>query len=506
MNFLSKKIFGVVFLSTLIVLGYEVAIHESSSKVKTTVKTTAEKIQLTDSAFAQGPSLDRGFADLVKRVIPGVVNISTYARPRMVPGYGYPMGGQNELFQRFYEDFFGGVGGGGHPPQPYAKSIPIALGTGFIIDAAEGLIVTNNHVVQGAEEVKIQFREEETELAPAEIIGRDPELDVALLKVKIKSKLIAIPLGDSDLSEVGEYVLAIGNPLGYGHTVSHGILSAKGRRNPEFRMGRYLQTDASINPGNSGGPLINSKGEVIGINNAIDARAQGIGFAIPINLVKSVLSQLKSKGSVSRGFLGIGAADLTPEVAEQLGISSKIKGVLVSNVQAGLAADEAGIIPYDVITEVNGELINNSQDLTAKISSIPIGETAKIGIVRAGKPKNFNLKIAERPLVGGVISRPGKGGPPKSGSGLDEYGFRAEDVILEGKKAVIISQIAYGSPAANAGLNRGDIILDLAGKEVHSVLELDRAIRQVRGPSMMIRVKRSDPMGNEFVSVVVLSK
>jgi serine protease Do len=542
MNRITKKICSGITLATLIGMGYEVATHDF-----VTNHAQANKINFIDSAYAQ--NLDRGFADLVKRVIPGVVNISTYTHPKQNPAYGYRMGGQNELFQRFYEEFFGGrmpqprlspgqnmgPNGGGteempeedddggplgngqpvgpsHPhggqgggQSPKGKSIPVALGTGFVIDAAEGLILTNNHVVQGAEEVKVQFREDEPELIPAEIIGRDPELDVALLKVKSKTKLIAIPMGDSDAIDVGEYVLAIGNPLGYGHTVSHGILSAKGRRNPEFRMGRFLQTDASINPGNSGGPLINVKGEVIGINNAIDARAQGIGFAIPINLVKSVLKELKTKGSVSRGYLGVSAADLSEDIAQQLNINPKLRGVIVSDVQPGSPAETAGVRPYDVITSVNGEAVTNSSDLTIKISSVPVGQNAKVEIVRAGKPKSLLVKVSERPLAGGLVPRSGKKSDPKVSS-FDQFGFRANDTMIEGQKAVIISDLAYGSPAANSGLNRGDIILDVAGKEIHTTTELEKTIKAVKGPSIMIRVKRTDQNGNEFVSVVVLSK
>jgi serine protease Do len=528
MKSILKKTISMVSFMALLGIGAEVAFHEAH-------------IRLENSAYAQSlapgntPNLERGFADLVKRVIPGVVNISTYARPRIQPGYGYRQGGphnQNELFQRFFEEFFGGripapPGANRVQPQnphpnldegeeddddgdsasaPKGKSIPIALGTGFIIDAAEGLILTNNHVVQGAEEVKIQFREEESELVPAEIIGRDPEIDVALLKVKIKTKLTAIPLGDSDAIDVGEYVLAIGNPLGYGHTVSHGILSAKGRRNPEFRMGRYLQTDASINPGNSGGPLINARGEVIGINNAIDARGQGIGFAIPINLVKGVLSQLKTRGTVSRGFLGVSATDLTPDIAEQLHISPKLKGVIVSDVEIGGAAATAGVRPYDVITSINGQAITDSQQLTITVSAIPIGQSAKMEIVRAGKPKLLKVKIAERPVEANLLPRKSKGRNPHQAN-FEEFGFGVEDAELDGKKVVVVSDVALGSPAANSGLNRGDVILDVSAKDVATAADLDRLMKvATKGPSVMIRVKREDPEGKEFVSVVVLTK
>ena len=512
----SKKLFGVLSVLILISMGYEVAVHE----VQMHENPTAQKMHFIDSAYGQ--NLERGFADLVKKVIPGVVNISTYARPRFQQ-YGYGSDAQSELFRRFFEEFFGGRvpppggrAGPGHnigPPQdnedeqprvaPKSKSVPVALGTGFIIDAGEGLILTNNHVVQGAEEVKIQFREEESDLVPAEIIGRDPELDVALLKVKSKAKLTAIPMGDSDAIDVGEYVLAIGNPLGYGHTVSHGILSAKGRRNPEFRMGRFLQTDASINPGNSGGPLINARGEVVGINNAIDARGQGIGFAIPINLVKSVLSQLKTKGSVTRAFLGVSASDLSPEIAEQLNINPKLKGVIVSDVQPGQSADHAGIKPYDVITAINGEPILNSSDLTLKVSGSTIGKTIKLDLVRAGKPKSIEVKLNARPTEAELAA--GAGGRSHSSS-FDDYGFKVAEASLGGRKGVSVRDVAPESPAAQSGLSTGDFILDVAGREVHSIAELERALKTAKGNSILVRVKRFDPSGNEFVSVVVLTK
>lgn len=517
---MKKTILVLLFALGLVGFGFEVVHHES--------KTVVEKIgKIGTSNVAYAQSLDRGFADLVKRVIPGVVNISTYARPRMINPYG--MGGQDEMFQRFFEEFFGGrVPGGPMPGVPQSpqgpkssKAMPVALGTGFIIDANEGLILTNNHVIQGAEEVKVQFREEDTDLTPAEVIGKDPELDVALLKVKTK-KLVAIPMGDSDSIEVGEYVLAIGNPLGYGHTVSHGILSAKGRRNPEFKMGRYLQTDASINPGNSGGPLINTKGEVIGINNAIDARAHGIGFAIPMNLVKAILPQLKQKGSVSRGYLGVSAADLTPEIAEQLNMDSKLKGVIVSDVNPAAPAEKAGLKPYDVITAINGEKITNSQDLTAKVTSVAIGEKVKLEIVRAGKAKTLEVNISERPVAGMVRNDRGSNKGPNRGTSISifpEFGFQVRELsaqnsqefgipaaLLGGKRVVVVSDLEYGKAAANSGLSRGDIVLDVANQEVKTVSDLEKIMKTVKGSSLMMRVKRFDSMGNEFVSVVVLAK
>ena len=489
-------------------------------------------------SFAEGPSIERGFADLVKKVGPGVVNISTFARPKIQQGG--PLMYNDDTFRRFFEDFFGGRiappgqgprgensgengeendDEGGPMPPPHSapkkgKPMPLALGTGFIIDANEGLILTNYHVVQGSEEVKIQFAEDEDELASAEIIGRDPELDVALLKVKVKRKLTGINLGDSEKIDVGEYVLAIGNPLGYGHTVSHGILSAKGRRNPEFRLGKYLQTDASINPGNSGGPLVNMKGEVVGINNAIDARGQGIGFAIPINLIKAILPQLKAKGSVSRGYLGVSTADLTSEISDQLKMDSKIHGVLIADVGRGTPADRGGLRAYDVITSVNGEKIGNAQDLTAKITSIPIGEIADIHFVRGGKEKSATVTIAERP-VNGMLS---EGHPVRpeatveKSATLDAYGFTVSELNehngayygiptawFKGKKLLVVSEVEPNQAAANSGLNRGDVVLDIGGKEVHSIADIQRFFKNITGKTLMSQ-------GGEFVSVIVLSK
>lgn len=537
---MKKNLPTIVSVIALLALGFEVVHHEAMKS-----SPVVEQISLSNVAYAQ--SLDRGFADLAKHAIPSVVNISTYAYPHVqMPGSpDQQMPGQDEMFRRFFEEFFGGripsgpgrqyggprrgqrdedQGGEGDNAGPSKKrpkglkAQPLALGTGFIIDSNEGLILTNYHVIHGAEEVKVQFKEDDQDLIPAEIIGKDPELDVALLKVKTK-KLTSIPLGDSDAIDVGEYVLAIGNPLGYGHTVSHGILSAKGRRNPEFRMGLYLQTDASINPGNSGGPLINTKGEVVGINNAIDARGQGIGFAIPINLVKNILGQLKTKGTVSRGYLGVSAVDLTPEIAEQIGINPKIQGVLVADVALGAPADQAGIKPYDVITAVNGEKVKSSQDLTTEVVKIPVGENAKIDLVRTGKPKSVIMKVSERPIPGAVAQKTKKQKGLSGEQVFEDFGFKALEVssnnaaqfgipasALQGKHAVVVSDLEYGKSASNAGLSRGDLILDIANQEVRSIADLSRALKALKGKSIILRVKRFDSSGVGYVNVVVLTE
>jgi serine protease Do len=275
--------------------------------------------------------------------------------------------------------------------QPYYRGDTVAransLGTGFVIQAKghEGLILTNHHVIAGADDIKVKFTEsaDESEVA-AEVIGRDPELDIALLKVKTNRELTPATLGDSDQLKVGEWIAAIGNPFGHGHSVTHGIVSAKERALPEG-FGRYLQVDAPINPGNSGGPLVNLKGEVVGINNAIDARGPGIGFAIPINAVKEMLPQLESQGHVQRGFIGVSLM-ATPEGAP-----------LVAAVVPGHPAAKAGLHPYDVISKVNGRNIKSAEELTEAVMKTPVGKKIQTEVIRGGKTMTLEILIAPRP-------------------------------------------------------------------------------------------------------------
>ena len=263
----------------------------------------------------------------------------------------------------------------------------MSLGTGFIIDSS-GLILTNNHVVADADEIKISFTESLDEKpTDGEVVGRDPEIDIAVIRVKTKHEMVPVAFGDSDALEVGEYVTAIGNPFGQGHSVTHGIISAKGRLAPDFPLANYLQTDAPINPGNSGGPLVNLKGEVIGINNAIDQRAVGIGFAIPINLVKKVLPQLRSKGTVSRGYIGVLVNEMSPEIAAKLGVPKDSNSPFVTHVYQDAPADKAGLKDYDVILEFNGKPIHSGSELIMAVTSIEVGDSVPVKISRNGSEK-----------------------------------------------------------------------------------------------------------------------
>ncbi len=488
---------------------------------------------LQGASFAAPPPLANPniFVELAKKVMPSVVNISTYTTSR---SGGFPGGqgmNQDEYFKWFFEEFFGQPGGGGSGPGapggPYGKKrprsgpskgekMPLSMGTGFVIDA-DGLIVTNNHVVGDADDIKIKFTEDPAE-EPTDgtVIGKDPDLDVALIRVKTKRALIPLPFGNSDELEVGEYVAAAGNPFGRGHSISHGIVSAKHRDAPGL-LAKYIQTDAPINPGNSGGPLVNLKGEVIGVNNAIDARAQGIGFSIPINLVKNVLPQLKTKGVVERGYVGILVSELSPEIAEQVGAPSTLRAPFVTHVDPGEPAAQAGIKPYDVVTEINGKTVRTSNDLVLEVTGVPVGGKAAVKVLRQGKEKTFNIIVARRPDSPKIAAwkqnrsqSPGEKTPPSAKSGLytglslqeltssnaKQFGLTAD------VKGLVVVEVADGSPAEKAGLTEGNVILEVNQKEVESLKQFNSIVSSKQ--SYLLRVQRSAPNGQPVFWVAIL--
>ena len=341
------------------------------------------------------------FAKLAKQTVPSVVNLSVVSTVQT--DYNEM---NAEINADVLNDFFGQYG---HPPgmrrlPPHARK-EVALGTGFIIDPS-GVILTNNHVVAHADQVEIQLTESaDDKPIQGKVIGRDPDLDVALIRFTPPRKLTALTLGNSDAIDVGEFVMAVGNPYGQGHSVTHGIVSAKGRQAPDVPMANYLQTDAPINPGNSGGPLLNLKGEVIGINNAIDARAQGISFAIPINVVKSILPQLESSGKVSRGFIGAAIGPMTPEIAEKIGEAKDLRAPIVTDITLGGPAAKAGIRPYDVILEAGSTAVHTPTELILAVTATQVGNKLPLTILRSGKKMKIQVQVDQRPNLQKVSQR-----------------------------------------------------------------------------------------------------
>jgi serine protease Do len=382
---------------------------------------------------------------LFKEVSPAVVNISTTQvvklnRPRVRNPFG-----QQDPFDEFFNNFLGRM-----PKEQKRRS----LGSGFIV-SPDGYILTNNHVVEKADEVTVTLLDKEE--FKAKVVGTDPKIDIALIKIDAKKKLTYVELGDSDKLDVGEWVLAIGNPFGLGHTVTAGIVSAKGRIIGSGPYDDFIQTDASINPGNSGGPLFNLKGEVVGINTAIVQGGQGIGFATPIRLAKSVLGQLKEKGKVTRGWLGVYIQRLTPEAAENLGISGR-RGALVSDVTSGGPAEKAGIRSGDVIVAFNGKEIRDEHDLPQAVAAMMPGKTVDVRLLREGKEMTIAVAIVE---MEGEPAKPAGGHELSKNLGLTVQDITpeiAQRFEIGNTKGVVVTEVADGSPAEDAGFNEGDIL------------------------------------------------
>ena len=424
------------------------------------------------------------FVELAKAINPAVVNISTSIMPRqMSRGRGGPRDPFFDMLEQLY----------GFQAQPQQVRPQTALGTGFVI-REDGLIVTNNHVIQGADKIQVQFDEKGEKIYDAKLIGSDDRTDIALIKIEGKTGFPTAQLGNSKELEVGEWVAAFGNPFGNGHTMTKGIISAKGRDIGEINKFPLLQTDTPINPGNSGGPLVNMKGQVIGVNSAIDARAQGIGFAIPIDEVKSILPQLEMNGRIRKGYLGAGLADLNPQAAAAMGME-EAGGAVIAQVEPSGPADRAGIRPYDIVTEFNGHKIDSSSQLRDVVADSEIGKEAKVKLLREGKRKNVSVRIAERPDLAKVKApslskrQTGMQAPHDFGFAITDANpnVRKEFSLEDDVKRPVVTDVLPGTAAAKAGLLPGDVILDVNRKEVTSAQEV---VKQLKSSSNMLRVAR----------------
>jgi serine protease Do len=439
-----------------------------------------------ESGAAPDPAtvmIPANFSELAKTTSPAVVNIRTVKTVkgggRVFKHFQGPFG-KDDPFSDFFEKFFGEI-----PEHDYKQR---SLGSGFIIDK-EGFIVTNNHVIEGADKIRVKLANGKE--FDAEFFGRDPKTDIALIKIKTKNGLPPVTFGDSDALAVGDWVLAIGSPFGLEHTVTAGIVSAKGRVIGSGPYDDFIQTDASINPGNSGGPLIDMEGKVVGINTAIIAGGQGIGFAIPINMARNIIEQLKKHGHVTRGWLGVSIQDLTPELAEYYGVKDG-KGALIGEVFKGDPADKAGIEPKDIIVEVNGKKINDSRDLSRLIADVAVGNKIKIKIIRNGKEKVLYAVITKRTEDKEQVAA-------KEPGAESDFGITVSDITpeiadhygIEDTQGVVIVKIDPDSKGAESGLRNGDVIKEINRKSVRNVKEYRKRLNELKSEKKLrILVRR----------------
>lgn len=432
-------------------------------------------------------------ADVSEKAIPSVVNIATRKRVMARRRQSHPLF-SDPFFRRFFE---GAPNGRRQPPSRLERS----LGSGVIVKK-EGIVLTNNHVIEDADEVSITLSNDKE--YKAEIIGKDPPSDLAVLKIIDPPKdLHAVSLGNSDTLRLGEVVIAIGNPFGVGQTVTMGIVSAKGRANVNIvDYEDFIQTDAAINPGNSGGALINMRGELVGINTAILSRSggyQGIGFAIPSNMVESITSSLITNGKVTRGFLGISMQEFNSELAEAMGVKVN-EGVLVSQVIGDTPADKAGLKPGDVITEIDGRKVLDSARFRNIVAAAGAGTKIKLNVVRKNQDKTINVTLAEKEdeslaTVFGEDEGPLGGVKVESLSDEVRQKFDISNRITEG---VVITELAQDSSLAEAGIRPGDVIESVNQQPVTSPSQFRSAYKKAR-KTLLLRVSRGG--GSSFIVI-----
>jgi serine protease Do len=434
------------------------------------------------------------FARLAEKLSPSVVNISTTSQGEAHPQMGGPQqgpqgpfgGGRQDPkeFWEPFERFFGPM-----PKRPFKQR---SLGSGFIVNR-DGVILTNNHVVENADEILVKLANDKE--YKAKILGRDPKTDIAVIKISEAPDLTPVTLGDSDALRVGEWVMAIGNPFGLEHSVTAGIVSAKGRFIGQGSYDQFIQTDAAINPGNSGGPLINLRGEVVGINSAIFSRSGGnigIGFAIPVNLAKDELPELEEKGKVTRGWLGVLIQKVTPEIAESLGLDEP-KGALVADVIKDGPAIEAGMKVGDVIVEFDGHSVKDNTELPLLVARTPVGKSVKVKIIRDKKAETLSVTINE--LKDEEVAA--AGAQEEEGFGLTVQNLTpdiAESLGISGDvKGVVVSAVEPGGSADDAGLRRGDVILEVNREPVKDTNAYRKAIKSAgKGKNVLFLVRRGD--------------
>ncbi len=455
----------------------------------------------SSSSYAQDNGVEslrntsKAFASVAKQVSPAVVFVQV-EKSVAEPDKSYAMPFDDELFRHFFGT-----------PFPYQRRHPVpkrhpravAQGSGFIIDH-DGYIITNNHVVEGADKITVKLQDDRE--FTAEVIGTDKRADVALIKIDADN-LAVLSMGDSDKLQVGEWVIAVGNPFGLSHTITAGIVSAKGRNSVGINdYEDFIQTDAAINPGNSGGPLVNLDGEVVGMNTAIFSKSggyMGIGFAIPVNMVKSIEQQLKKTGSVVRGYLGVMIQQLTPELAKKFGMSTD-NGVLVGQVTNDSAAQDAGLKRGDVVVSFDGKPVHDVGTFRNRVALVVPGITTDITVMRDGRKTKLDITIGSLP--DGQMSAGG------TGLNLEKLGFKVQNIDPDtakkygyaAAKGVMVTKVRPGSVASMAGIRSGTLIMEVNRQPVGTVRELQKAIGDEKGAALLLI---SDGRGSRYVVLKV---
>ena len=457
---------------------------------------------------AQARPAPDSFADLAAKLLPAVVNISSSqtvtARNGQPGGPEMPLFPPGSPFEQFFKDFLNRnrpPGGKGGEPAPERRLQ--SLGSGFIIDSS-GLIVTNNHVIDGADQITVTLQDNTT--LKATVVGRDETGDIALLRVKPDKPLPAVPFGDSDKARVGDWVLAIGNPFGLGGTVTAGIVSARGRNIHQGPYDDFIQTDAAINQGNSGGPLFDMNGEVIGMNTAIYSRSGGsvgIGFSIPSNMVKNVVAQLRDFGHPRRGWLGVRIQQVTPDIAESLGLK-EATGAMVAGVNEGGPADKAQIHNGDIILKFNNQDVKDMHALPRVVAESEVGESVPVVVWRNGKEVTLQAKLGEKPDDTQVASASPEKAPQPATTEIAGLGMKLAPISQElrdkyqlnaDQKGVVVTDVTPDSPAAERGLKAGDVIVEVQQGEVSTPADVQKRVDSVKKEnrrSVLMLIQRQD--------------
>ncbi|MEW6007448.1 MAG: Do family serine endopeptidase [bacterium] len=436
-------------------------------------------------------SLEDAFVSVVEKVKPSVVNLSTETKIKVRPFN--PFGDswfRDPFFDDFFKDFF--------PREKEREYTQQSLGSGFIVNE-RGYILTNYHMIKDATKIRVTLLDGRK--FDAKIVGSDPKTDLALIKIDSNGLPVA-RLGDSDRVKVGSWAIAIGNPFGFNHTVTIGVISAKERTLHIAEYENFLQTDASINPGNSGGPLVNIKGEVIGINTAIVGQAQGIGFAIPINMAKKIIGDLIEHGKVIRAWLGIYIQDLTEEIVESMGLEVK-EGVLVSEVMKNSPAEKEGIKRGDVIISIDNEKVKTSKELQQKVLNKGVGKEVEISLIREGNRITLRVKLEkmpeekEEPSESGVFEWLGMSLQELKPEIAEGFGFSRDE------KGILVSNVQQGTKADEAGIRRGDIIKEIDREEITSLDEMKKKAGKIKKKNILFLIKRE---GYVFYTTIERSK